>query len=363
MPQRGEPAVIFRHLMKERPGRIGRPAAVGRSKTRTVRFPPAIGGEKDEDEDWHALVFLHIPKTAGLGLRHVIIREYGEDYVCIPEPPEDQTRSGAFWRYLETGAVLQDKGAPGWDPNSPRFRELAKISQGRLRYQKVFMGHLWFRFHEALPRPVRYFTLLREPIDRVLSVYYHRVHNYGLQLSLDDYLATARDFQLDNAQVRFLVGRMQDDDVRFAECTAEMLERAKRNLREHFAVVGITERFDESFLLMARSFGWLHQTYDRYNVNRRRPRGEKVPAWAREQVAEHNRYDAELYAFAQELFEEQLAALDPPIDERTLRGFRRTNLLRRSTALRTVYPLARPILRGARRVGRGARRILTGKTT
>ena len=48
-----------------------------------------------------------------------------------------------------------------------------------------------------------------------------------------------------------------------------MLETAKRNLEAHFAWVGITERFDESLVLLGRTFGWRDVRYVSANVSRR----------------------------------------------------------------------------------------------
>ena len=351
---------FVRDLMGERLRRIGRSAAAqGNGTARAVRFPPVVGAEEPASDEWQTLLFLHIPKTAGLNLRHVINYQYGLENVCVPEAAEDMTRRGPYWRYLEEGTSLPHKGTPGFDPNIGfRRRLLAWTERGNT--PRVVMGHFWFGLHEEIPHPSSYFTILREPMERTLSVYFHRRNQYGFRLSLEEWIHSARDFQLDNAQTRFLCGRLPDEDVWFTKCTPEMLELAKRNLRERFSVVGITERFDEAYLLMARTFGWRVSGYDVYNVNRRRPRGDAIPNAIRQRLEERNRFDAELYEFARALFEEQLAALDPPIDERSLRGLRRSNLLHRSTSLRRIYPVARPMLRAARAVGRTAKRMASG---
>ena len=327
-----------------------------KSPTRQLSFPPVAGAEEAAD-DWRMLIFLHIPKTAGLNVRHVLNRQYGMDHVCVPERGEDPSTS-PFWRHLEEGAPLEGRGRPGVDPNQGQREALRQRCRAEMDRIRVVMGHMWFGLHDALPRPASYFTFLRDPVERALSVYFHRVRRHGLRLGLEEYVDTARDFQMDNGQTRHLCGRMDDVDVRFTECTQEVLERAKANLRAWFPVVGITERFDESFLVMARIFGWVDPWYEPQNVNRRRPRGGQVPAAIRERLEEHNRFDTQLYAYARGLFEEQLASLDPPLDEPMVRRFRRVNALRRHAGIRRLYPLARPVLRGARSIGRTVRRVL-----
>jgi hypothetical protein len=309
--------------------------------------------------DWPLLIFLHIPKTAGVNLRQIIRHQYGPENVCVPEPSGDPADS-PYLRSLTSGTDLPWKDLPGYDPNRPPVHELTKLTATQLRRLRAVMGHVWFGLHEALPRPATYLTLLRDPVERVLSIYYYHAASHGLRVGVEEYLRTARDFEIDNAQTRYLCGRIEGVDVRFTECTPEMLERAKRNLRGHFSVVGITERFDESLLLMGRTYGWHLPGYHVYNVNPRRPRGRKVSQRIRERIAEHNRFDAQLYAFANELFEDLLAAQDPPIDANTVRGFRRSNFLYQHPTLQKLYPVARPVVRTARSVGRSVKRTIAG---
>jgi hypothetical protein len=74
---------------------------------------------------------------------------------------------------------------------------------------------------------------------------------------------TARDF--DNGQVRRLCG----DDFAFGACSPAHLARAKDNL-SRFAFTGLTERFDETVLLLASKLGWTSTLYVPKLVNRHR---------------------------------------------------------------------------------------------
>ncbi|MGH2722692.1 MAG: hypothetical protein ACRDI0_00225 [Actinomycetota bacterium] len=304
------------------------------------------------------LIFMHIPKAAGMSLRQIIVRQYGPDRVSVPQPQEGPTLL-RHWQYLRGEGGTAPKALPGFDPNGLPRRELAKLTPDATSRLHVVMGHLWFGLHDALPRPATYMTVLRDPVERVLSLYFYRRRRQGLTGTLDDYLDAGRDFELDNGQTRYLCGRLEGVDVRFTPCTPAMLEMAKSHLREHFSVVGVAERFDESLLLMARTFGWDRPFYERYNVNRLRPRGRRVPRRVRGRIAEQNRFDRELHAFASRLLDEHLAAQDPPIDRAAVRGFRRSNLLRRSATLRALYPATKPFLRIVRSSGRPTRRPMS----
>ena len=112
--------------------------------------------------------------------------------------------------------------------------------------------------------------------------------------------ALERGYIHDNLHTRMLSGQVEP----FGTVDEEMLEQAKRNLREELVFFGLTERFDESLVLAKRRLGFrsiLYKTSGR--VNTARARGEEVPDELLETAREYNRYDIELYRYAQELFD------------------------------------------------------------
>ena len=173
-------------------------------------------------------------------------------------------------------------------------------------------GHFPLGIREYLPkyvsrdRELRCFTFLREPADRTLS-HYFAIHEHarGYQLPPLDPDATIEDalergYIHDNLHTRMLSGQVEP----FGTVDEEMLEQAKRNLREELVFFGLTERFDESLVLAKRRLGFrsiLYKTSGR--VNTARARGEEVPDELLEAARECNRYDIELYRYAQELFD------------------------------------------------------------
>src|ERR687883_2082574 len=88
--------------------------------------------------------------------------------------------------------------------------------------------------------------------------------------------------------------------------TREVLEIAKKNLREHFAAVGLFDRFDESLLLFKKVLGWGSIYYVRLNVTKDRPAKRQVPDEARRLVERYNEMDMELYEYARRRFEEAI---------------------------------------------------------
>jgi hypothetical protein len=129
--------------------------------------------------------------------------------------------------------------------------------------------------------------------------------------------------ETDNSQTRAIAG---DISTPFGGCSDEMLATAKAHLEERFTVVGLTERFDESLLLMGRAFGWSRLYYVAANVA---PSAEKVPPSpeAIELIRAANRLDVDLYAWATERLERAIA--DDPAFGAELERFRRRNRLYR----------------------------------
>jgi hypothetical protein len=231
-----------------------------------------------------AVIFLHIPKTGGQTLRQIVQRQY---------PPE---------------AVYTLRG-----PWGVRIESFLALSEARKRQIRLLQGWMSFGLHTHLPQGARYITFLREPIDRAISYYYYilrtprHAHHERLvagQIGLAEYIRLGiSKVGVDNGQVRLLSGEPDGGDtIGFGECTPALLEQAKANLEQHFSVVGLLEAFDESLLLLRRALGWRMPYYTRQNVGSNRVARDKVDAGTLRLLAEHNRYDLELYQYAQQRF-------------------------------------------------------------
>ena len=59
-------------------------------------------------------------------------------------------------------------------------RHLRNLPPARLRKTRMFKGHMLFGLHKILPQPSTYITVLRDPVERVLSAFYfmrsYRLH-------------------------------------------------------------------------------------------------------------------------------------------------------------------------------------------
>lgn len=232
-----------------------------------------------------ALIFLHVPKTAGITLHRIIEKQYRPD---------------------EMFTVLKEV------ESIDQFRVLPEDQRAKVR---VLKGHFFFGVHELLPRPSTYFTVLRDPIDRVISHYYYvllrdtdsKLHRTVSEknLSLEQFLESGVLPSADNGLTRYLSG--VGDSAPYGKCPQSALELAKSNLENHFSVVGLTDRFDETLILLKRAFGWKFAFYKNKNITSDRPPKEKLSASTLALIERYNELDRELYRFGKQRFEETLA--------------------------------------------------------
>ncbi len=250
-----------------------------------------------------ALIFLHIPKTAGTTLNRIIEWQYSPFAIFTMDPHRIRATAERFKR----------------------------LPESRRRRLQVVRGHLFYGIHEFLPQGATYMTMLREPVARLLSSYYfvlrrplnplHRKLKKE-RLRIEDCLRLFPD--RNNTQCRFIAG-IKDTTI----SDEGLLEIAKENLTKSFSVVGISERFEESLVLISKTFGWNVGFYENKKVAKTRPAVEPKLA---DLIREHNRLDVELYEFGKKLFEQSLRKNEDTVREglTALRALPRPGILRRS---------------------------------
>ena len=254
------------------------------------------------------LIFLHIPKTAGTTLHQIIDRHYSIERI--------------YW--VHATQVAESITA---------FKNLPEEQRGR--YQLI-KGHMGFGLHKFVPHPCRYFTLLRDPVKRIISHYYHvlRTPNHYLHqvvteknMDLKAFVSSGISLELDNGQTRMLAASLGDeeDKIEFGCASTELLETAKQHLQEYFSVVGVMEEFDKTLLLLKKKLGWSNILYARKNTGKnKKTQKSEISADALAAIKQQNALDLELYEFAKQLLAEDVIAQDTDF-EQELKTFQQMN--------------------------------------
>lgn len=273
---------------------------------------PARRGPDSRDAP-ATVIFLHIGKTAGSTMRTVIHRNVPASKRLLVRSPQR----------LDT---LRPRREATLDV-------IAAIPEELRRQARLIEGHLIYGVHRLIPGPSTYLTLLRDPVNLVVSQYRyvlrtpgHRLHDLvtSRDMTLEEYIKRGVSLETDNSQTRAISG---DVTTPYGECTDRMLEEAKRNIERRFSVVGLTERFDETLILLRAAFGWRKLCYTPVKVSPDRDRRPEVPAATRSVIGEQNRFDLELYAFALDRFDEAVRRT-PAFDAAIERFGRRQALYR-----------------------------------
>jgi len=269
------------------------------------------------------LVFFHVPKAGGSTLKEIIFRQY--------------PRGTATWISFQRPEMVQ------------AFLSQTPEERARMR---CLMGHIPYGFHTELPQPAFLFTMLRDPVSRFFS-------EYRYMLSFDregawrppggamDSLRAFLDYRIETnameVQTAMISGYFPGVGVQppFEPLPADALEKAKAHIRDHFGLVGVTDRFDETMLLLKQALGWRRGVhYARRNTTTHQRTGRAVDPALLERIRAHTKNDAALVTYANELLDQALARQEPSFADE-LAALKRRN--------HQIYMLTEPLKAAARR--------------
>ena len=159
----------------------------------------------------------------------------------------------------------------------------------------IDVGHTPQASGATSARGISEFTFnLRSPSEK-----FHAVLSRE-RITLDRFVNSELSAEIHNTQTRMLAGAPA------GASSSELLELASANLRERLAMVGISERLDESLLLCRSILGWRRLVYRRINVNPWRPAIQTISSKTVEAIERANSLDRELYRLGCAQFDELL---------------------------------------------------------
>lgn len=239
------------------------------------------------------LAHFHIRKTGGSTLNSMIQHNFAPSEIA----------------HLATGY------RPKYDSWSREICHPHLLGHPKLGQIRYITGHLPY-INDIFPT-VRYVTVIRNPIDRVISEYYFaRQEGQPVPPTLDEYVEVWNPY-LDNYQVRVLSGT-KDLRIKHHHCEMAMI-----HLAEDFLVAAPLEKMTELALILAMIYGWpLRRLLNEYK-NKTTLREEPSPE-VRKKIANWNVYDYILWELLGERFAHQRLMFEPTLT-RNLLAYRTLN--------------------------------------
>lgn len=271
------------------------------------------------------VIFLHIARTGGLTMRSLIRRSYS--------PIKSDNNAYLNLRHSDLDTLAEKRVAL-----TPSY------------VHAHFLGYGVHRHFSTDTEP-RYITMLRHPTDRLRSLLTygtkggfssldHAVHDFFSKTRRSTHTELQTNILeragYDNMMTRTLGsvdGTAIPRDTR--ACTVDTFELAVHRLLTKIDVVMITERFDESVLLLQKVIGLRNPWYRQINntkpdrlqagaIHNNAPSHQKALTDLKEYAVSRDHYDCRLYELALEHFDYQLSREYSDVQKDLLR-YRRLN--------------------------------------
>jgi len=221
------------------------------------------------EEKNKVLLFLHIAKTAGTSFRKYVDTHFNKN---------------EFKELYDSDVILQ-----------------FMLSEKKEEINALF-GHFSFKHRldtYILPRQSKYITFLRNPVERVVSQFFHfkrsnmpgHIKMMRQHPNIKKFLQSQRG---QNWQVQCVAG------VNILQIKAHpklCLDLAKYNINHFFDFVGITEEYEFSLKKLSEKYNWKTPVIEKRNVGKR-PNTFDLSKELINNIKKENALDIELYNYA-----------------------------------------------------------------
>lgn len=251
------------------------------------------------------LIFLHIPKAGGTTLLNVIERQYKRRQVLM-------LYNTYYRKPLDSITQIE-----------------SYARKSRAGYHMI-VGHFGYGVNAGLGNQYRYISMVRDPVQRVISNYLHMkrtpkapLFDQLQKISFEQYLLDGLWPDANDGQVRRLCGVENEGNiVGFGKTSEDMFLKAVEAIERSFFCVALTEQFDRSLLLLQRILGWSNIHYVKRNISYEReafsPSSNEIDI-----IRELNKYDTKLYSFVSQKFDAQCEQFN--ISTESVLNFQREN--------------------------------------
>lgn len=186
--------------------------------------------------------YLHVPKAGGTTLNHILDRKF---------------RNSRQFKY---STVTPEQSMNTLKKMTAKEKKKIKLVRGHF----VYGFHSWFEIADP-----KYFTILRDPVQRVASHYYYsaRKENHYLfnlqqskKVSLIEYVSNICP-EVQNGVTKQIAGAYVNDNFGYGRDILDikdqnvLYEVAMENIQKHFVMIGITEMFDKTIALLKKLLG------------------------------------------------------------------------------------------------------------
>ncbi len=240
-------------------------------------------------EKVYSIVFLHIPKTAGTSFTSFLIEH-------LKLNPEEVYNVGQRGKTHIQGNI-----------------NFINLNEEEKERYKLICGHVEYLLLNNIEYNIFSLTLLRNPIDRIVSIYYYILNNNKHHLhrivkknnmSIPMVMKSGLWVELNNEMVRRLIGAL---NVPYGRCNYKMLDMAKHNLKNKIDLFGFQNRFDEFINIFSQIFKINKLTYKFLNKTPNRKAIKELDEESIESIKRYNPLDIELYNYALELYEKKFS--------------------------------------------------------
>ena len=249
------------------------------------------------------LIFLHLAKTGGVSLSSILQKN-----ICTSN-------------FLRINQDTISTSALGTWAISDVVDAFCRLTDEQMRNLRAAWGHFPGSLSGYLQQNSRLITLIRDPVDRIVSAYYYsksllEAKGTPLSVSLEDYVQRKEHYDLgfENYMTRVVSGISELDPLEKNKTTGNSRAVTETDFRcassrlYDYMLVGLTDRFDETLILLAEDLRWslADIVYTPCNVTPLRPSLAEIPGHVATQIEKFNVFDRALHQQARQLLDRRI---------------------------------------------------------